>query len=86
MIYEIKKLVNEENLVILYSVPFQMAEGKPRIQGVIQMQTPVGLVPIEFDFPPEIQTPEAAFAAFKDTANAWVKQMEDERPRVATLD
>lgn len=85
VIHEIKKLMNEEGMVILHYVPLD-EEGTERFQGVVHMGTPAGLIPIEFDFPESVTTPQEAFAAFRETADAYVKQMEEEAPRIMTPD
>jgi hypothetical protein len=85
MLHEIKKLVNDEGMVLLYFVPFGIPTfdaSDTKIQGVVHMTTPMGLVPIEFDFPPEVKTPEQAYAVFEETAKAYIHKMQEDRPRV----
>jgi len=75
MIHEIKKLINDEGMVVLYYVPFDSSEGECRFQGVVHMQIDGQLVPLEFPFPNTVKTPEQAFFSFKQTARAYVNEM-----------
>lgn len=88
MIHEIKKLIGDEGMIVLYYVPFDPAEGECRFQGVVHMYVPEegGLIPIEFEFPSSVKTPQEAFAVFKETARAHAKTLREqaEAPRILT--
>ena len=88
MIHEIKKLINDEGMILLYYVPFDTEQGECRFQGVVHMQIEGELIPLEFFFPDEVKTVEEAYAIFKETAQAHVenlkKEAEDSVSRIVT--
>lgn len=80
MIYKITRYVDDDGKNI--NVFKDKNSEKVKIQGVVHLETPMGMIPIEFPFDESITTPEAAFAIFEETAHKYIEKMREEAPRI----
>ncbi len=89
MIYEIKRFTTEDgkNLSMMCQVDFVEPEvPKIKFRGAVYLETPMGMMPVEFPFPENIVTLKEAFAVFEEVATAHVRKMQEDSPRVQIPD
>ena len=86
--YEVRKFISEgKHIYCFVQLENDIETGVPdRFQGVAHIETPEGVMPIEFPFPPHVTTPEMAFAEFEHAAMAHLERLKEEAPKILTPD
>ena len=89
MIQEIKRYTDEKGKSVKEYVPIekdQMVGARSTFEGTVGIQSPMGVVPIDFPFP-EDYTLEQCFENFENIANIEVQKIieeEKEKNRIVT--
>ena len=84
MIFKNTRYVSDDGMNLNYFEQADCPAGhKPmvKIQGIIQIETEMGLMPVEFPFPIGTTLLDA-FANFESTARAYVERVKEDAPRV----
>lgn len=86
MIFKVSRFVDDDgkNINVFEQVDAGNEEPIIKIQGVVHLETPMGMIPIEFPFDESIKKPSEAFSVFEETAKNYINKMKEEAPRIIT--
>ena len=89
MIQEIKRYTDSQGRSVKGYYPMKLDNGipiNPHYEGTVGIQSPRGVIPIDFPFPKEYSL-EQCFEKFEETANVEVNKIieeEKEKSRIVT--
>lgn len=85
MIFKVTRFVDDDgkNINVFEQTDPKVANPMIRIQGVVHLETPMGMIPIEFPFE-DVKDPSEAFRVFEETAKRYIDKMKEEAPRIIT--